>query len=231
MKFDPPLVEARLIRRYKRFLTDAVLPDGTEVTAHCANPGAMLGLNAPDSPIWLQPATNPKRKLKWSYAMTRDQGAMVGCHPALANDLVAEGFANGTITAFGDPGEIRREVKYGQNSRIDFLLGDGTHVEVKNIHLMRTPGLAEFPDCKTARGAKHLGELAELARAGTPAAVLYVVQRADCDRVTVAADLDPAYAQAAQAAAQTGVRFVAHQCLVDLQEIRLGKEIEYIPTA
>lgn len=211
MEFDPPLVPATLLRRYKRFLADVTLADGTAVTVHCPNPGRMIGVGAPSDRIWLSPA--PGRTLPFRWQLTELAGGhLAGIDTGIPNRLVGAALRAGTLGAFAAWQGVRAEVAYDTGSRIDFLLeGDGPplFLEVKNVHLRRVGTLAEFPDCVTARGARHLGALARQVAAGARAALLYVVQRTDCDHVALAADLDPAYAVAAAEAAAAGVGFHA----------------------
>lgn len=214
MLFDPPLIPARLIRRYKRFLADVTLEDGREVTAHCANPGAMLGVSPPDAKVWLQPNDNPNRKLKFSWQLLEVDGGMVGIDTSLPNKLVAEALADDRIPELSGYNTIRPEVRYSDNSRIDFLMTSPTkpdcYVEVKNVHFRRTGSLAEFPDCVTKRGAKHLHDLSAMVAAGHRAVMLYVVQRDDCTSFTLADDYDPSYAAAYRAAYSTGVETLCY---------------------
>jgi len=231
MKFPAPLVSGRLVKRYKRFLADVILDeDGSAITAHCANPGSMLGLKEPGSPVWLSQSDNPKRKLKYSWEVIEADGALVGINTAHPNRLVEEALEAGRIADLAGYASLRREVKYGKNSRIDILLeGDGgarTYVEVKNVHLMREPGLAEFPDSVTARGAKHLGELADMVGEGHRAAMVFLVQRPDCARLTLASDIDPNYAAAFAAARAAGVETYAIGCDVRLDGIDAVKPVE-----
>lgn len=224
MLFPAPLISGRLLRRYKRFLADVVL-DGTgeEVTAHCANPGAMLGLKDEGARVFLSQSDNPKRKLKYSWEIVEADGAFVGINTAHPNRLVEEALHAGLIPELAGFAGLRREVKYGRNSRIDILLedetGGATYVEVKNVHLMRSPGLAEFPDSVTARGAKHLDEMADMVDQGARAAMVYLVQRPDCTRLSLARDIDPAYAAAFDAARAAGVEAYALGCSVSPSEI------------
>ncbi len=230
MRFPDPLIPGRLQRRYKRFLADILLNDGTEVVAHCANPGSMMGLAPPGAPVWLSPANNPSRKLKYSWELVEIDGALVGIHTGRANALVGEALEAGKIPELGGYQDCRPEVRYGTNSRIDFLLeGAGRpacYLEVKSVTLKRGGTTAEFPDAVTARGAKHLAELAEVVRQGQRAVQFFLVQRADCDRVAVAADIDPAYAEALAKAVDGGVEVICYKSNLSSAAITLDDRIE-----
>lgn len=223
MRFSSPLVSGRLVKRYKRFLADVILDSGEEVTAHCANPGSMLGLREPGARVFLSLSDNPARKLKYSWEIVEADGALVGINTAHPNGLVEEALTARLIPELAGFSGLRREVKYGRNSRIDILLegsdGRPVYVEVKNVHLMRQAGLAEFPDSVTARGAKHLVEMGDMVAEGARAAMVYLVQRPDCDRLSFAADIDPAYAAAFVAAKARGVEAYAIGCRVTPEEI------------
>lgn len=229
MKFETPLIPGTLLRRYKRFLADIELEDGTAVTAHCANPGAMLGLNMPGLRVWLEPTSNPKRKLRYSWRLVEIDGHWAGIDTSVPNRVVGEALAAGAIPNFAGLAEVRPEVRYGANSRIDFLgtaaTGQSVYIEVKNVHLMREPGLAEFPDCVTARGTKHLVELADMVRQGHRAVMFYCVQRDDCGRFALATDIDPAYAAAFAEARAAGVEAMAWRCCLSTAEIALDRPI------
>jgi sugar fermentation stimulation protein A len=218
MRFPTPLITGTLVRRYKRFLADVVLDSGAEVTAHCANPGSMLGLAAPGSRVWLSVSSDPKRKLSHSWEIVEADGGLVGINTAHPNSLVAEAIAEDRVPQLAGYARLRREVKYGRNSRIDILLEDDdrpmAYVEVKNVHLMRQSGLAEFPDCVTTRGAKHLAELGDMVEAGHRAVMVYLVQRTDCHRFSLAAGIDPAYARAFIEARRRGVEALAIGCTI-----------------
>ncbi|MBN9021010.1 MAG: DNA/RNA nuclease SfsA, partial [Rhizobiales bacterium] len=201
MRFSSPLIEGRLVRRYKRFLADVLLPGGETVTVHCANPGSMLGLAEPGMRVLLSRSGNAARKLPLSWELVEaEPHGLVGINTALPNRLVEEALRARRVPELAAYDEIRREVAYGRASRVDFLLrGDGlpdAYVEVKNVHFSRAPGLAEFPDSVTARGARHLDELADMVAAGHRAAMLYLVQRTDSERLAICRDLDPAYGAA-----------------------------------
>lgn len=230
MRFVSPLVRGTLLRRYKRFLADVSLEDGREVTAHCANPGAMLGLNLPGTTVWLEPSGDPRRKLAFAWRLVElGDGHFAGIDTTLPNRLVREALDEGAIPALAGYASVRPEVRYGTGSRIDFLLSEpgrpDAFVEVKNVHLRRSGVLAEFPDSVTARGAKHLRELALIAASGQRAVMLYVVQRTDCARFSLAGDIDPAYAAAFAAARAAGVEAVAHAARIDPREVRIGEAL------
>ena len=234
MKFQTPLMRATLLRRYKRFLADIRLEDGREVTAHCANPGAMTGLAEPGMTVWAEPNDDPGRKLKFSWKLAELPGGHMACvDTSLPNRLVAEALAEGRISELAGYDHIRPEVKYGENSRVDFLAtGAGRpdcYVEVKAVTLCREPGLAEFPDTRTARGTKHLQELVKVMDESARAVMLYVVHRDDCARVTVAADIDPAYGRAWQAAREAGVEMLARGCEISPRGVTLGAALPVIP--
>jgi sugar fermentation stimulation protein A len=228
MKFSHPLVPARLLRRYKRFLADVELADGRTVTVHCPNPGAMLGLDMAGSEIWLSPAASPGRKLPYTWELVRVGAGLVGINTGHPNMLAEEAIRHDCIAELTGYERWRREVNYGVNSRID-LLGerDGSsacYVEVKNVHLKRSDA-AEFPDCVTARGAKHLRELTAMVAAGHRAVMLYIVQRADCRRFSIAADIDPAYAAALQQAMRAGVEAICYSCRIDIAGISVAEPL------
>jgi len=223
MRFPQPLSRGRLVRRYKRFLADVVLDDGGgEVTAHCPNPGAMLGLAEPGREVWLSASTRAGRRLPYTLELVRDGDRLVGVNTGLPNRLAAEAIAAGAIAPLAGYERCRREVPYNGDSRIDLLLeGAGRapcYVEVKNVHLRRRDGpyptAAEFPDCVTRRGAKHLAALANAAGQGARAVLLFVVQRGDCDHVRLAGDLDPAYRAAFATAHAAGVEALCYACRI-----------------
>ncbi|KQP40689.1 sugar fermentation stimulation protein [Methylobacterium sp. Leaf104] len=221
MRFSAPLIEARLVRRYKRFLADMELGDGSLVTAHCPNPGAMLGLAVPGARALVSETRSPTRKLAFSWELVEADlpggRQWVGINTMRPNALVAEAFADGSLPVPGGYTVLRPEVRYAQASRVDFLAtGEGMlpcHVEVKNCHLMRRAGLAEFPDCVAARSARHMADLAAVVEAGGRAMVVIVVQMW-ADRFDVARDLDPAFDRAFQAARAAGVAVHAHRCRI-----------------
>ena len=227
MDFPLPLVTGRLDRRYKRFLADIRLDaTGDMVTAHCANPGAMLGLTEPGMPVWLMPTPGAGRKLAYSWELALVGNGLVGINTTRPNGIVAEALAAGRIPELAGYARHRREVPYGKASRVDFLLSEEGRpdclVEVKNVHLRRDGTLAEFPDCVTARGARHLDELGEAVAAGQRAVMLYLVQRDDCSAFSIAADLDPAYARGLATARARGVETLCYACRLSPMTITLA---------
>lgn len=234
MRFQTPLIPAVLIRRYKRFLADCRLPDGREITAHVANPGAMLGLKDEGTRIWLEPNDDPKRKLKFAWRLVEHPGGQfTGVDTGVPNRVLRAALMAGQVPGLEGYDLVRPEVAYSENSRIDFLLsGAGRpdcYVEVKSVTLSRQPGLAAFPDSVTARGTKHLGDLAAMARQGQRAVMLYLVQRTDCQRMTLAADIDPAYAQAFAAARRAGVECMVFGCVISPDGVDLGAALPFVP--
>lgn len=233
MRFATPLIPGLLLQRYKRFLADVRLADGRVVTATCPNTGSMIGLTAPGSPVWLSESDSPTRKYRHTWELVQaDLGkgpALVGINTNHPNRIVAEVVAAGAVKALHGYAAVRREVKYGLNSRIDLLLEDAArgqcYVEVKNVHLSRTAGLAEFPDSVTARGAKHLRELSDMVRAGHRAVMVYLVQRTDVRRLAFCADIDPAYVAAYAAARAVGVEALALRCRMSPEEIVFDRAI------
>ena len=230
MRFQTPLVPGTLLKRYKRFLADVRLDDGREVTAHCANPGAMTGLNEPGVRVWLEPNDDPKKKLNFGWRVSElGGGHWAGIDTAVPNRVVKEALEAGRIAELAAYRTIRPEVKYGQNSRVDFLLRqDGLpdlYLEVKNAHLSRAPGLAEFPDSRTERGAKHLHDLAEVAQNGARAVMLFLVQRTDCDRFSLAADIDPNYAAAYEMARQAGVAGLCYDTVISAESVEINRPL------
>jgi sugar fermentation stimulation protein A len=233
LTFSGDLTPATLLRRYKRFLADVEFADGTTATVHVANPGAMTGLQTPGARVWLSKSANAARKLPWSWELIEaDFGGgpeLVGVNTMHPNPVVAAELAAETIPELAGYTTVRREVKYGTGSRVDFLLEHPrrppSYVEVKNVHLMRTPGIAEFPDSVTARGAKHLDELAAMAAAGNRAVMLFVIQIGSATVFSLARDIDPAYGRAFDRAREAGVEALAWTCKLSRQGITLDRPV------
>lgn len=232
MKFSDPLLKGTLVKRYKRFLADVVLDSGEPIIAHCANSGSMLSVNTPGSEVWVSPARNPERKLRYTWEMIRIGDGLVGINTQHPNLLAAEAVAAGALPELAGYTVVRREVKYGRNSRIDLLLeADGRppcYVEVKNVTMRRdltAVGPAEFPDAITTRGAKHLDELADMKAQGFRAVMLFLAQREDCRRFALAADIDPLYAAGLARARAAGVEMLCYGCRLSPLEIAIDRPI------
>ena len=230
MQFPSTLQPGRLIKRYKRFLADIILDSGDEITAHCANPGSMLGVAPEGAQVWVSKSDSKTRKLPYSWELVEINGAFIAINTNNPNKIAAEAVEKGAIPELSGYAGLRREVKYGASSRIDLLLENGRdkracYVEIKNVHLSRINGLAEFPDSVTTRGAKHLGELANVVESGSRAVMLYIVQRNDCRSLSFAEDLDPAYAAALRDAVRAGVETLCYDCDVTTREVVLRRAL------
>jgi sugar fermentation stimulation protein A len=229
MDYPGPLISATLVRRYKRFFADVALESGGEITAHCPNPGSMLGLATPGAKVWLSRSDSPTRKL--AHTLVEADGSFVGVNTMLPNRLVEEALRAGAIPELAGYPTLRREVRYGAASRVDFLLEHparpACYLEVKSVTLARTPGLAEFPDSVSARAAGHLEELEGVVRAGFRAVAFFLVQRTDCAAFTVAADIDPTFAAALARATRGGVDVLCYGCEITPGGVTLAAPIEW----
>lgn len=236
MRFPSPLIRGTLVQRYKRFLADVRLDDGRLVTATCPNTGSMMGLTAPGSVVWLSESDSPTRKYRFTWELVEaDLGkgpALVGINTNHPNKLVAEAVAANRIKHLAGYPEARREVKYGKNSRIDLLLHGADkglcYVEVKNVHLSRRHGLAEFPDSVTERGTKHLVEMSDMVRQGHRAVMVYLIQRGEPKKLSFARDVDPIYGAAYDAAVAAGVEAIALRCRMSTEEIVVDKQVPIV---
>lgn len=228
----PTLYEAKLLKRYKRFLVDINL-NNEIVTAHCPNSGSMMGLLNDNSTVYISPQTKENNKLKYKLELIQGNNSLVGINTSLTNKLVLEALENKNIESLQDYRYIKPESSFN-NSRFDFLLKDTTnnecYVEVKNVTLLRDNNVyAEFPDAKTSRGAKHLQDLIEAKKQGKRAINIYVVQINDIKTFKIAQDIDPTYYQYFKAAKDYNVEFLAYNCIVNLNEIKINQliNIEY----
>jgi sugar fermentation stimulation protein A len=233
MNLPSPLVRGTLLQRYKRFLADVRLDDGRTVTATCPNTGSMMGLTTAGAVVWLSLSDSPTRKYHHTWEMVEaDLGkgpTLVGINTGHPNRLVTEAIETRRIKRLSGYANLRREVKYGHNSRIDILLECPKkglcYVEVKNVHLSRKHGLAEFPDSVTQRGIKHLAEMSDMVRGGHRAVMVYVIQRADANRLSLARDIDAAYGEAFDKATAAGVEAIALRCRMSPQAIEVEKTV------
>ncbi|HKK13375.1 MAG TPA: DNA/RNA nuclease SfsA [Gammaproteobacteria bacterium] len=227
MEFESPLLEGTLERRYKRFLADVRLSDGSRVTAHCPNTGSMMGCMGPGSRVWLRDTGNRQRKYPLSWELVEvDGGTLVGINTARSNALVREAIEAGVIAELRGYLHVRGEVRYGnENSRIDLLLEDDDggrcYVEVKNVTAAAAGHVALFPDAVSTRGTRHLRELAAVAGQGDRAVIVYCVQRGDVNEVRPADDIDPDYGRALRQALDQGVQALAYQARISPAGIAL----------
>lgn len=232
MKFPSPLHAGTFLRRYKRFFADVELDTGEHVTAHCPNPGSMKSCLKEGAPVWLSYTDNPKRKLAYTWELARIGKAMVFVNPVRANDVVAHALTQGAVSELAGYSQLQREVRYGDHSRVDFVLTEperpACFVEVKNVTLSLGGGRAAFPDSVTERGARHLGELAKIAQAGKRAVLLFCVSRTDAKTVEPAEDIDPNYAHALRAAAAQGVEILAYRASISAERVALRTPIPVI---
>lgn len=236
MKFEPALEQATLIQRYKRFLADITLPDGSERTIHCANTGAMTGCATPGNKVWYSTSDNPKRKYPNSWELTEtSQGHRICINTARANQLAVEAIKTGTIKELQDYEQLQTEVKYGkENSRIDILLYSENkpkcYIEVKSVTLLdeKFAGQGYFPDAVTTRGQKHLRELSEMAQNGHRAVLLFTVLHSGIEKVSAAHHIDAKYSQLLKTAQEHGVEILCYKAELSHSEIKLVKAIEFI---
>ena len=232
MQFQSNLVSGRLVKRYKRFFADVELSNGRIVTAHCPNTGSMLGLVKHGVKVWLEPNEDQRKKLKYSWKLIdHENGHFTGVDTNIANKIVYEALLQGKILEVLDYDIISREQKYGTNSRVDFLLRNGSktcYLEVKSVTLCRQEKIAEFPDTVTSRGAKHLKELSKTVSANTRAIVLYLVQRSDCNYFKIADDLDQTYLDETILSKNSGVESVSYRVNFLSNGIELGYKLELI---
>jgi sugar fermentation stimulation protein A len=223
----PPLTEARLVKRYKRFLADVQYPDGSISTVHCPNSGSMKGCAVPGCRVFLSRSDSPTRKYACTWELAEIDGVMIGLNTGLPNRLVHEAIENGTIAELQGYSTIRPEVPYGERSRIDLLLegaGGRCFVEVKNVTLVEN-GQALFPDAVTERGQKHLRELIRVVASGDRGVIFFTVQRGDAGSVVPADLIDPDYGRLLRHALENGVEAIAYQAEVTCREIRLIKRL------
>lgn len=230
MRLPEPLIPGRLIRRYKRFLADVRLEDGTVVTAHCANPGSMKGCLVEDGEVLLSRSDNSNRKLEYTWELARLGRVWVGLNTLRTNKIVEEALRKGKIPELAQYDVIRPEVKMGENRRVDFLLshaGGHAYVEVKNVTLTDGKKTALFPDSVTKRGSAHLMELSDRIREGHRAVMFYLVNRPDCDRCGPAGEIDPEYAENLRKAIMTGVEAIAYRARVGNRGITVADRIPF----
>jgi len=227
MNFENKLISGLLVNRYKRFFVDVKI-DKKIVTAHCPNTGSMKGLLKKDNKVWLTKSNDPKRKLKYTLQIIEANGSKVGINTHLTNKIVFDALKNNKIDSF-KPLEIKSEVKFGNNTRFDFLIVENNYkkfIEVKNVTLSRIDKLAEFPDAVTSRGAKHIDELIKAKAKGYDVYLMFVIQRNDCDQFSIARDIDPKYADLLSDAIKKKLNILCYDCKFSPKGIKLNKQIK-----
>ena len=229
MNFNKTLISGEFIKRYKRFFVDIKIGNNI-ITAHCPNTGSMMGLLKKGNKVWLSESNNPKRKLKYSLQIIEDQKSKIGINTHLTNKIVFDALNKGSIKDFKNLDSIKKEVKFGQNTRFDFLLtkkNKKTFVEVKNVTLSRKNRIAEFPDAITTRGLKHIKELLNAKKKGFEVYLLFVIQRNDCNKFELAKDIDPEYCELLIKAVKKNLKVLCYDCKFSTKGIELNRNIEF----
>jgi len=229
MKFDNKLISGQFIKRYKRFFVDIKIKNKV-VTAHCPNTGSMFGLLKKGNRVWLSKSNNPKRKLKYTLQIIEDQKSKVGVNTHLTNKIVLHALKNNLIKEFSKNIQIKPEVKFGENTRFDFLISKRKYkafIEVKNVSLSRNKNIAEFPDAVTSRGLKHINELIKASRQGYEIFILYLIQRDDCKSFKIAKDIDPLYSNSLAKAIKKKLNVLCYDCKFLSKGIKLNKKIKF----
>ena len=229
MNFKDTLISGLLIKRYKRFFVD-IKVENKIVTAHCPNTGSMMGLLKKDNKVWLTKSDNPKRKLKYTLQIIKDQSSKVGINTHNTNKIVLDALNNSIIEKFRNLETIKPEVNFGSNTRFDFLISEGkkrSFIEVKNVTLSRKKGVAEFPDAVTSRGLKHVEELIKAGQEGYEIYLLYVIQRDDCDKFELAKDIHPKYCELLIKAVKKNLNILCYDCKFSTKGIKLNRKIHF----
>ena len=228
MKFNETLIAGQFIKRYKRFFVDVKIGN-EKVVAHCPNTGSMMGLLKKGNNVWISKSNNPKRKLKYTLQIIEDQKSKVGINTHLTNKIVFEALDKRAIKNFENLDKIQSEVKFGKNTRFDFLITEKykkTFIEVKNVTLSREKKIAEFPDAITSRGSKHIQELLEANKKGYKIYLFFVIQRNDCNKFKLAKDIDPEYCELLLKAVKKNLKILCYDCKFSPKGIELNREIQ-----
>ena len=232
MNFKDTLIPGEFVKRYKRFFVDIKIGNN-KVIAHCPNTGSMMGLLKKGNKVWLSKSDNPKRKLKYTLQIFEDQTSKVGINTHLTNKIVFDALNKGSIKNFTNIDNIKQEVKFGENTRFDFLLTEKTKktfIEVKNVTLSRENNIAEFPDAVTSRGLKHVKELLKAKQKGFEIYLLFVIQRNDCSKFQLAKDIDPEYCEFLIKAVKKNLNILCYDCKFSPKGIKLNRKIEFKKT-
>ena len=229
MNFENKLISGVFIKRYKRFFIDAQIKDKL-VTAHCPNTGSMQGLLDEGNKIWLSESNNPNRKLKYTVQIIESNGSKVGVNTHLTNKIFQNALESNMIKEFDNDIKIKPEIKFGQNTRFDFLISKKNYkalIEVKNVTLKRKSKIAEFPDAITSRGAKHIDELIKASKKGYKVFIAFVIQREDCDQFTIAEDIDPEYSKLLSNAVKKKLNVLCYDCKFSTKGIKLNRKVKF----
>ena len=229
MIFNKKLISGEFVKRYKRFFVDVKI-DNKIITAHCPNTGSMMGLLSANNKVWLSKSENPERKLKYTLQIIENKKSMVGVNTHLTNKIVLEALEENSIKELKNLDNIKSEVKFGKNTRFDFLISKNNKkifVEVKNVTLSRKKGVAEFPDAVTARGFKHINELINASKRGFETYLLFLIQRNDCNQFKIAQDIDPDYYKLLTEAAKKKLNIICYDCKFSPKGIKLNKNIKF----
>ena len=229
MYFENKLISGIFVKRYKRFFVD-VLIGKKIVTAHCPNTGSMQGLLIKGNKVWLSKSNNPNRKLKYTLQIIEDDNSKVGVNTHQTNKIFLDALENNRIKEFNKNIKIKPEVKFGENTRFDFLITDKNYkafIEVKNVTLVRKPKIAEFPDAITSRGTKHIHELVKASKKGYEIYIAFIVQREDCDQLSIAKDIDPEYSEILSKSVKKKLNILCYDCKFSTKGIKLNKKIKF----
>ena len=229
MNFKNKLISGLFLKRYKRFFADIKI-NNKIVTAHCPNTGSMQGLLNKGNKVWLSKTDNPNRKLKYTLEIIEDNKSKVGVNTHSANKIIYHSLKNRLIKEFKKFLNIKPEVKFGTNTRFDFLLmnkKEKIFIEVKNVTLSRKKGLAEFPDAITTRGLKHINELVKASRKKFKIFIIFLIQRDDCNSFKIAKDIDPDYADAMSQAIKNKLNILCYDCKFSSKGIKLNNKIKF----
>ncbi len=229
MNFNETLISGEFIKRYKRFFVDIKIKNEI-VTAHCPNTGSMMGLLKEGNNVWISKSSNPNRKLKYTLQIIEDQKSKVGINTHLTNKIILDALKNNLIKDFKNLDNIEQEVKFGENTRFDFLVTKKTKksfIEVKNVTLSRVKNLAEFPDAVTSRGLKHINQLLKANKKGYAVYLLYLIQRDDCNKFKLAKDIDPEYCELLEKAVKKNLNILCYDCKFLTKGIKLNRKVKF----
>ena len=229
MNFENKLISGIFVKRYKRFFVDVLL-NNKLITVHCPNTGSMQGLLKEGNKVWISKSNNPNRKLKYTLQIIEDKRSKVGVNTHLTNKIVLDALENNLIKEFDKNIKIKPEVKFGDNTRFDFLITKKNYkafIEVKNVTLARKAKTAEFPDAITSRGAKHIDELIKASKKGYKIYITFIVQREDCDQFAIASDIDPEYSKLLSKAVKKKLNVLCYDCKFSPKGIKLNKKIKF----